>query len=99
MNQGKAGIQPARVVPDIVPQLATFTSFPSFHREDTGSMTLCRTCNKEMSVETYGEADEYWSEYCLNIECKDPDVNHGGPDIDEENRRREEYDPSFNQGN
>jgi hypothetical protein len=37
-----------------------------------------------MSVETSGDADEYWSEYCLNPDCADPQCNHGGPDVDAE---------------
>jgi hypothetical protein len=33
-----------------------------------------------MSSETHGDSDEYWSEYCLNADCADPQCNHGGPD-------------------
>jgi hypothetical protein len=35
-----------------------------------------------MISETYGAADEYWSEYCLSPDCDDPQFNHGGPEID-----------------
>jgi hypothetical protein len=46
-------------------------------------MTICTTCQQPMICETYGAADEYWSEYCLSPDCDDPQFNHGGPEIDE----------------
>ena len=42
-------------------------------------MTNCTTCQQPMLCETHGDSDEYWSEYCLNAECDDPQCNHGGP--------------------
>jgi hypothetical protein len=45
-------------------------------------MSNCTTCGKPMTCETSGSDDEYWSEYCLNPSCDDPQCDHGGPDID-----------------
>ena len=45
-------------------------------------MTNCTTCQQPMISETHGDSDQYWSEYCLNSDCADPQCNHGGPDID-----------------
>jgi hypothetical protein len=34
-----------------------------------------------MIGETSGTSGDYWSEYCLNPSCDDPQCDNGGPDI------------------